>query len=343
MISKISISNFGPIKEIKDFKLGKINLIIGRNGAGKTFLLKSIYVAQKCLEQYRRGKEPRTLNELLVDKLYWTFQSGDLGNLVNKDATKLEFLMTSTDKHKIQYSFGNSTKRTINRIESDFPAIDSNSIYFPAKEILSIQDIIIDSRSDKYNDYGFDDTYYDLANALKPTTKGRNIGTFANIRKTLNTTLSGCIKFDPEKKEWYFLDNKNRKFVVGVLSEGVKKISILDALFGNHYLSQNSIIFIDEPESALHPELISQFMDIIYTLSQIGIQFVIASHSYFVIKKLTLIAQKHKLSIPVISADKDEQSDDNYATWNVGNLKMGLPDNPIICESIKLYEEEIFL
>ena len=46
-------------------------------------------------------------------------------------------------------------------------------------------------------------------------------------------------------------------------SEGVKKLSILGTLLGNRYLSKDSIIFIDEPESALHPQLVSVFMDMI--------------------------------------------------------------------------------
>lgn len=79
---------------------------------------------------------------------------------------------------------------------------------------------------------------------------------------------------------------------ISMTSEGVKKLSILGTLLGNRYLSKDSIIFIDEPESALHPQLVSVFMDMIMSLSKMGIQFFIASHSYFVIKKLYLLAHQ---------------------------------------------------
>jgi len=120
-----------------------------------------------------------------------------------------------------------------------------------------------------------------------------------------------------------------------VTAEGIKKIAILDTLLCNRYLTKNSIIFIDEPESALHPEAIAKLLDIIVILANHGIQFFIASHSYFVIKKLFLIAQEQKLSIPVLSYQNNE--------WLKSDLLEEMPDNPIINESIRLYEEEVDL
>lgn len=95
------------------------------------------------------------------------------------------------------------------------------------------------------------------------------------------------------------------------------------------------VVFIDEIESALHPTAISEFLDIIDRIaSDMGIQFFIASHSYFVIKKLYLIALKRKQSIPCISLSKDKGV-------QYFDMLEGMPENSIIKESIRLYEEEI--
>jgi len=123
------------------------------------------------------------------------------------------------------------------------------------------------------------------------------------------------------------------RFPIGVTAEGIKKIAILDTLLGNRYLDTGSIIFIDEPESALHPVAISQLLDIVAVLAEGGIQFFLASHSYFVVKKLFLIAQDKGISIPVISA--------NNSQWTMADLKEDMPENPIIDESIRLYKEEV--
>jgi len=314
-------------------KLGQINLIIGDNGTGKTFLLKAIYSTIKTIENYKRGKENRSDKEILADKLYWTFQSHTLGDLVKKGESSLKFSMESDKRETFSFSFGNSTNKQILNLENFFASRESNSIFIPAKEVLSLIEIILESR-DNYNAFGFDNTYYDLAKALRPTGKGRNYKEFAEARKSLENSLGGKIDFDLEKKEWFFTDNiSKRKFGISITSEGVKKISILDTLLGNHYLSSNSTIFIDEAEANLHPEMISKFMDIIFLLSRSGLQFFITTHSYFVIKKLFVLAQKHKASIPVISFE------DNQCYQY--DLKDDMPENPIIEESVKLYKEEI--
>ena len=43
MINQVKLNNFGPLADINWSGLGKINLVIGGNGSGKTFLLKAIY------------------------------------------------------------------------------------------------------------------------------------------------------------------------------------------------------------------------------------------------------------------------------------------------------------
>ncbi|WP_368501347.1 AAA family ATPase [Oceanobacter sp. 5_MG-2023] len=49
-------------------------------------------------------------------------------------------------------------------------------------------------------------------------------------------------------------------------SEGIKKIAILDTLLGNRF----SVVFVDEPESALHPTAIVQLIDILALLAAKG-------------------------------------------------------------------------
>ncbi len=335
MIQQVELTNFGPIAHLKFEDLGAINLIIGTNGAGKTFLLKSVYASIKALEQNGRGKEPRSIKELLVDKLYWTFQADPIGNLVKKGTGELNYSMSSSKNESFQFSFGKDTSKSIANLQNSFEKRESNSIFIPSKEVLSLQTIIQKSRN-RDKEFGFDDTYYDLANALLPRSQGRNRKSFSNARKQLSDAIGGIIEFNKDKNEWMFHDINRKEFSISLTSEGIKKVSILDALLGNHTLDRDSIIFIDEPEAALHPELISKFLDIIAILANDGLQFFIATHSYFVIKKLYLIAnQKKGMPIPVISFEAEDPK--QY------DLSKGMPENPIIRESIRLYEEEIDL
>lgn len=101
MIKSINVLSFGPINNAECDGLGQINLFIGHNGSGKTFLLKALYSALKTVEAYKRGKEQRTEKEILSDKLYWMFQSPALGELVRKGDNALQFTMKS---EKTKYS-----------------------------------------------------------------------------------------------------------------------------------------------------------------------------------------------------------------------------------------------
>lgn len=334
MINSVELKNFGPIGRLDWKKLGKINLIIGSNSSGKTFLLKAIYAAMRTLEDYRRGDDQRSASEILASKLYWTFQPEKIGDLVNKQADSALSFKFTLDNRNFNYSFGKDTTKVIANLENHVSPRTSNSIFLPAKEVLSLHQIILKSR-EQDNVFGFDDTYLDLARALRQSpTKGRSSQEFAQSRQSLEGMFGGKIEYDEASNRWQFKKG-NQKFPIGVTAESIKKIAILDTLLGNRYLSDDSIIFIDELEAALHPEAISKLIDIVAKLAERGVQFFIASHSYFVVKKMFLIAQEQNLSVPVLS--------EKSGSWQQSDLQDEMPDNPIIDESIRLYEEEVGL
>ena len=334
MLNRIEMKRFGPLDAVSWPGLGPINLVIGDNGCGKTFLLKALYCAVRTLEEYKRGDDQRAATEILAEKLYWTFQVDKIGDLVTKRAEGALSCTLKLDNRDFNFSFGKDTAKQISSLENHVLPRESNSIFLPAKEVLSLHQIILQSRErDKI--FGFDDTYLDLARALRQSTKkGGNYAEFSQSRKSLEDMLGGKVNFDESGGRWLFKKG-NQKFPIGVTAEGVKKIAILDTLLGNRYLDLGSIVFIDEPEAALHPVAVTRFLDILAMLAERGVQFFMASHSYFVVKKLFLIAQEKGLSIPVISG--------HVGHWDAADLRDGMPDNPIIDESIRLYREEVEL
>jgi AAA15 family ATPase/GTPase len=339
MIANVQLQNFGPLEELRWSGLSSINLVIGGNGAGKTMLLKALYSAVRTLEEYKRGAENRSASEVLVDKLYWTFQQDKIGSLVTKGAEgplrcTVSFQDADHGAADFMYEFGKSTTKQINVIENHVRPRRENSIFLPAKEVLSLHQVILTSR-ERDRAFGFDDTYVDLARALQlPRTKGMNFKGFSASRRKLEAMFGGRVSYNAASQRWEFQKGK-QSFQIGVTSEGTKKIGILDTLLGNRYLGPGSIVFFDEPESALHPEAISALLDIIELMAESGVQIILASHSYFVIKKLCLIAQQKQRSIPVLSLAADGM--------HTGDLKDGMPDNPIIDESIRLYEQAVDL
>lgn len=334
MIRNFNIQNFGPLNSVAGKDLGQINLVVGANSSGKTFLLKLLYAVQRAQEECGRGEDRRDFAEILSDKLYWTFQVEKLGELVSKgDQNRCQVSVTMDDNCSLAFDFGPDTSKKIVPMHNNLPRRSVNSIFLPPKEVLSLGKVILKSAlQDKA--FGFDATYVDLVLALQnPTVRGRNPDAFAISRQKLEGMFQGRIEYDPHKESWIYKKG-NSRFSANTTAEGIKKVAILDTLLGNRYLSPESIIFIDEPESALHPKAIGQLMEIVKILADRGIQFLIATHSYFVVKKLYVLAIKHKLHIPVLTAESGN-------IWRQTSLLEGMPDNDIVNEAILLFDEEM--
>lgn len=334
MIRKVKIDNLGTIESLAFDGFQNVNLIIGENGTGKSFLLKALYSAIKTVEDYKRGDDVRSSADILSERLRWSFQTEKLGDLVNKGSDASLLFDMSWDDKRFSYGFTENATVKVTNVLNEIEPLDSNSIFIPAKEVLSLFGIILKSR-EVDRSFGFDDTYYDLVKALRiAPQRGKNYTAFAKSRSLLKEIIDGKVDYDETTGKWSYKKG-NQKFSIGATSEGVKKIAILDRLLANGYLTKSSVIFIDELESALHPTAISDFIDIIDMIAfDMGIQVFIASHSYFVIKKLYLNALKRKMSIPCISMS-------NRDGIHYYDLLDGMPENSIINESVRLYEEEI--
>ena len=335
MIGSIHFENYGVLPTFDFQNPSGINLVIGENGTGKTFFLKALYSAVRTMEDYHRGDDIRTVTDILSEKLRWTFQVEKLGDLVTRGSSDILSFVMGLDGQQIGYSFSQSAVSKVGTAASLTAGRDSNSIFLPAKEVLSLYSVILKSREvDK--SFGFDDTYYDLVKALSISPKkGKNYTAFSNSRKLLKDVINGKVDYDEKSGRWFYKDRNNYRFAIGATSEGIKKISILDRLLSKGYLDNRSIIFIDEVESALHPEAVIQFLDMIEEIAdKMGVQFFIATHSYFVIKKLALIAMKKPGLVTCISLGKNSPP-------LICDLYDGMPDNSIIDASIRLYEQEI--
>jgi len=333
MIENFSVTNLANIKSLKVNNLSNINVFTGKNDTGKTMILNILYVLSKSLENFNRGDENKTFKEIISEKLYWVFQVNKLGDLVSKDRedkSKHFEIKATIDNQNLFITFGDSANKTVGNITEIVENRQKNSIFIPAKEVLSLFSVIKKSRFiDKT--FGFDDTYLDLVIALEQEPK-ENFVNFIETKKILNNLING--KFLYENGAWFFRRDR-MKISIFSTAEGIKKIGIIDRLLANGYIQPDSIMFIDEPESFLHPRAVVDFLDIIALLAQNKIQIFIATHSYFVINKLMLVAKKDNVDIPIISLAKD-----NYT---IDNLKDGLPQNSILDTLVTLYEDELDL
>ncbi len=185
---------------------------------------------------------------------------------------------------------------------------------------------------------GFDDTYYDLIKALRlPMTKGKIQPDLQALTFELDKMIAGKILFD---KQNFIFKRAHEEYGMSQTAEGVKKIGILSTLIRNRLLKLGTILFIDEPETNLHPKLIIALVDTLFLMASMGISIYLATHSYFVLRRFEWLARKHNESIGLYSLYRTEK---NGVIPRYYNLKDGMPSNPIIDVSLELYEQNVLL
>lgn len=351
MLKKIKITNFLGFRAFEATKLTPVTIIVGPNDSGKTALLKLLYGVSKSLEDFttKRSVVATSYKKLLADKLINTFQprKNGLGELVTKSPGERISLSVGLtyevrSRQQIQFSFGESTTNTIvectenNHIEQF--ADNYNALFIPAKEVLTAFDAIALTR-EQYNMPGFDDTYYDLILDLRvPTQQGKVISELTQVNADLEDLFEGVIVQGLTKDNPFLFKKGKVEFTMPLTAEGIKKIGILTTLIRNRRLGKNTILFMDEPETALHPRAIRSLAEMIINMSRAGVQVFLTSHNYFLIKQLSIIARRDKEDITCFSLDKVIGQPISYT---VENLRDGLPDNSIIQEALAMYSEDI--
>lgn len=353
MIKSVTIKNFMAHSELEVNDIPSINLIIGKNDTGKTGLLKLLYSTVKSLEIYsKKSKNSEVVfGKELSNKILNTFmpRNKGLGDLVqkgSKDKLKVELSIGGDNgryDQNIYFSFGERTEKKIpdcNNHIKPIPPDTINALFIPAKEVLTAFSDIRIIREQEYG-VGFDDTYLDLIKSLDlPTTKGRVGNELSSVNNSLEELFEGKIEQTGKIEQPFIFKKGKQKFAIQQTAEGIKKIGILTTLITNRQLGKGTILFMDEPETALHPDAVRQMVEMLVAMSKAGVQIFIASHSYFVIKQLANSSKRENIETLCWSLEREK---DLPITNNFKSIEDGvLPSNSIIEEALKMYEEGVY-
>jgi len=348
MIKSVVLENFMGHGLFKSQEFGSVNVIIGKNDTCKTGLLKLLYSSCKTIDIYgkRKKNEDVSFKKLLAEKLTDTYQPGKkgLGELVNK-FTREKLTVDIKFSHKnlgyedrLYFSFGESTTNTIKECQDDINPISENfrCLFIPAKEVLTSLKAIRATR-DNLHMPGFDDTYLDLIRALViPTQRGNVTEELRTVNIKLEDLFEGHIEQSLEDD--FIFKKGNTEFPIQLTAEGVKKIGILTTLIRNRQLNSNSVLFLDEPETTLHPEATRELVEMLMLMAKSGMQIFIATHNYFVLKQMHLSAKRDNIVTNCYVFNRDRGKNIQYILYN---LEKDFPENEISDEAIKMSEEEV--
>jgi len=294
MLKKLTIENFTNFDKAEFNFVPGINIIIGENSSGKSHVLKLAYSVASVWNQC--GKEG--WKSSLKNKLYKVFRVSKLGDLhplhkktCQDSQTHMVFEFSVNHKNResetLDISLGIDS---INVKQHPTAPLIKSPIFFPAKEVLSLFPNFI-TLYEKYH-LSFDETYYDLCKAIdNPLLKEPN----QDLINSIEEIIGG--KFVLKDNNFY-LQTERGDINIFMVAEGWRKLGMLSYLIANDSLKEDSILFWDEPETNLNPQLIKQLAAILLELTKYNVQVVIATHNLFLMKYFDYLIENSQTKIP---------------------------------------------
>jgi ABC-type transport system involved in cytochrome c biogenesis ATPase subunit len=340
----IGCTDFGPFSTFVWDEMAKINVIVGENDTGKSHLLRLMYALARGVEDFtsRLDSDRPTWAKALAEKLVWTFEpeGGKLGQLVRRFEREPAGLTVSATLCNEEYSFSFGPEASSDPIDFGdvlseiLPQPNLHALFLPPKEVLTSLNAITLVRERRM--FGFDDTYVDLARALRlePPVQGILPDELQSLLDNLDKLLDGRIVTDQGR---FFFVRGAEKFGMSQTAEGIKKIGILARLIQNGELRRNSILFLDEPEVNLHPKAARKLVRMLFDLSRAGVQIFVATHSYFVLKELEILAREQKEPVMLCSLARGASG----VEADFADLQTGLPETAIGREALAQYDEDV--
>lgn len=341
-IDNIRLKNITVFDELKmDFSKG-INVIIGENGTGKTTLLKMIYAACEWSNETIDNDKGKNIFS------YFNYGKKDV-NLLKSYERK--------DDYSVFEATSENTKFELSLSHDGIVQLDKwlklgiKSIFIPTTEMLSHSKGFL-AMNQKYS-MPFDATQIDIiVNAELPET--REVSELnQKLLDVISKVIDGGVIY--ENDTFYVVKNNGMKVEFSFEAEGLRKFGLLWKLIRNGLIEKDTILFWDEPEANINPELMPVLIDVLLELQRNGVQIFIATHSYNLAKYFE-IKRTEKDSVlfhnlyreKKTSQRKDNDEEKILAFFENKGVKAQsseyfgkLTNNPIIVADTKLFDEVI--
>ena len=372
----IKFKNLGPIEsgEIDFNDLKGINLIIGKNNTGKTYLSNFIYTVlrniriERTLNNKIRSIGKRMENNNFSDELRETDLPFVFHTNKNRfENTKINIEFDEKDK------FTENEKYFLENIEINnvccFPAERSGAILFYnqllenrnniLRQLELSQDINLLKNISRYSEPV--NEYIIRLNKLEEYENKEETEIYKNLVKNINiqNIIEGEIII--KSNQIIYKNQEDVELNMGLVSSTVKTLAGF-FLYLKYQAQEGDIILIDEIELNLHPENQRKVMRLINYLSKQGLKFVISTHSPIITQEINNMIMfekcKNKIDDEIIeeySIDKENyglrQEDVNVYFLNNKTIEMAefgedgiITDtfNEVLGEIDNLYQELLF-
>lgn len=239
-----------------------------------------------------RNNYAEALTENLKNEIKENFQVSDLQELVSFGHDAAEISIDGLMEIKIQKSGikFNLLEKFINEVSSL-----SRVVFFESPAYWKVRDALKSAntfpvflRREANNTLtGVPKYFYDLDDALKTGTKDNYDEKLDQLSTSIKSELGGEFVFKGDTL--VFKDTETgREISKNLISFGMTNLGIIHTLLKNNVISHGSFVFIDEPETNLHPKWQVLLMNLLIKLAEHNVNIVIATHSIDMLKALEI-------------------------------------------------------
>ncbi len=343
-VQTLTLTQFTAFAETTfDFCPG-INVLIGANATGKTHVMKLIYALLKAGNMVH-GENNRAIDETIYSKLQDVFQSRQIGDLIRQsDPSERAMVRLSYSNHPVEFSITPSSLLSL-WPESIIPQ-PASVMYLPAQEFLSINEGFIAIYQKR--ELPYDETFYDLGLALNAPPLRRNMltGEVQEVIDLLREIIAGAGKREvvTQQNGRFHFDLPEGSLDVHLVAEGYRKIATLLYLLRNGSLTEDGILFWDEPEAQLNPRLVVKVVEVLQKLASIGVQVFVSTHDYLLSHELSLLAEypaQTEVELKFFALHKPNRK--AGVQVESGRSLAEIEHNPILAEFAAHYDRELAL
>jgi energy-coupling factor transporter ATP-binding protein EcfA2 len=298
MLGSLKVSNFTVFSD-QAFNFGSgLNVVIGRNGTGKTHLFKLAYsvvsaIGAKGETEGTPTKTNLNLNKM-AKKLVNVFRPDELGRLASRSQGVTTAEVEATFENSMwncSFSFNSKSKSDVAFDQLPKTWADLVPAYLPTRELLTIYPGFVSLYDGRYLE--FDETWRDTCVLLgEPLKKGAREKDARSLLDPLEKAMAGQIVVDAGGR--FYLDRKpGGRIEMHLVAEGLRKLGMMARLIANGALLDKAVLFWDEPEANLNPQIIKTIAQCIVAISE-HLQVFVATHSLFLLREFELILRQKK-------------------------------------------------